>query len=90
MTTDITQPLPSIAKLIKATVLALLVASVILISIVLPAEYGIDPTGIGKKLGLTALNASQSEAKVVTLVNETVECQTACNTFQISGGNSVQ
>ena len=73
MTTDITQPLPSIAKLIKATVFALIVAGVILIAIVLPAEYGIDPTGIGKKLGLTALNASKSEAKVVTLANETVE-----------------
>lgn len=73
MTTDITQPLPSLTKLIKATVLALIVAGVILIAIVLPAEYGIDPTGIGNKLGLTALNASQSVAKVVSPSNELVE-----------------
>lgn len=73
MTTNITQPLPSLAKLIKVTVLALIVAGVILITIVLPAEYGIDPTGIGSRLGLTALNASQSATKVVSPTNQTVE-----------------
>lgn len=73
MTTNITQPLPSLAKLIKVTVLALIVAGVILITIVLPAEYGIDPTGIGSRLGLTALNASLSATKVVSPTNQTVE-----------------
>jgi hypothetical protein len=43
---------------------ALLVAGVILIVAVLPAEYGVDPTGIGRRLGLTAMNdvARQVEA----------------------------
>jgi hypothetical protein len=36
---------------------ALVVAALVLIVAVLPAEYGIDPTGIGKALGLTELNA---------------------------------
>jgi hypothetical protein len=35
---------------------ALLVAGVILVVAILPAEYGVDPTGIGRKLGLTAMN----------------------------------
>src|SRR4051812_47444272 len=35
---------------------ALLVAGLILVIAVLPAEYGVDPLGIGAKLGLTALN----------------------------------
>ena len=73
MKTDITQPLPSIAKLIKATVFALIVAGVILIAIVLPAENGIDPTGVGSGLGLTALNASQSRGKVVSPTNQKIE-----------------
>lgn len=30
-------------------------AAIVLIGAILPAEYGIDPTGIGKSLGLTAL-----------------------------------
>jgi len=66
MTTNITQPLPSLSKLIKATVLALIVAGVILITIVLPAEFGIDPTGVGKSLGLTALNSKPVNAQTVS------------------------
>lgn len=70
MTTNITQPLPSLHKLIKATGLALIVAGVILITIVLPAEFGIDPTGIGKALGLTALNDNSRQIQPVTLAIE--------------------
>lgn len=67
MTTHITQPLPSLPKLIKATILALIVAGIILITIVLPAEFGIDPTGIGKTLGLTALNSNPGQTQPVTI-----------------------
>jgi hypothetical protein len=35
---------------------ALLVAGIILVVAVLPAEYGVDPTGIGRALGLTAMS----------------------------------
>ena len=47
--------LPSSARLIKSTVLALVSAGVVLVTCVLPAEYAIDPTGIGKVLGLTKM-----------------------------------
>ena len=53
-----THPLPTVSQLIKATALALLVAGVILVTAVLPAEHGIDPTGMGKMLGLTKLSGS--------------------------------
>ncbi len=46
------QELPSTGRLIKSTIIAALVAGAILITLILPAEYGIDPTGIGKALGL--------------------------------------
>ena len=44
--------LPSSRQLIRSTVIALVTAGVLLITAVLPAEYGIDPTGIGNVLGL--------------------------------------
>lgn len=47
--------LPSSAKLLRSTVIAALVAAALLITTVLPAEYGIDPTGIGRALGLTQM-----------------------------------
>jgi hypothetical protein len=42
----------SSAQLLAATLSAMLVAGAILVTVVLPAEYGIDPTGIGVRLGL--------------------------------------
>jgi hypothetical protein len=50
MPTD--QELPSNDKLIKSTILAAAVAGVLLATVVMPAEYGIDPTGIGNLIGL--------------------------------------
>lgn len=47
--------LPTHAQLLKATGIALVLAGLLLITAVLPAEYGIDLTGIGSALGLTAL-----------------------------------
>ncbi|KAA3634072.1 MAG: transmembrane anchor protein [Calditrichaeota bacterium] len=47
--------LPSMQKLIKSTIIAICIASIILITVVLPAEYGVDPTGIGSVLGLTTM-----------------------------------
>jgi len=46
---------PSKAAIAKATAIALLVAAVLLITAVLPAEYGIDPLGTGQALHLTDL-----------------------------------
>ncbi|MES2898319.1 MAG: hypothetical protein V4723_01260 [Pseudomonadota bacterium] len=44
-------------ELIRGTLIAAVVAGIVLTVAVLPAEYGIDPTGAGKALGLTVLNA---------------------------------
>ena len=48
---------PSARTLGIATGMALLVASAILVTIVLPAEYGIDPLGTGRALGLDVMTA---------------------------------
>lgn len=46
---------PSTAKLIKSTIIAAVTAGILLVTVVMPAEYGIDPTGAGKVLGLTRM-----------------------------------
>jgi hypothetical protein len=51
-TTPDTPPLPTVPQLMRAIGIALLVATVILFVAVLPAEYGIDPTGLGRRAGL--------------------------------------
>jgi hypothetical protein len=48
---------PEARRLLRSIAVAALGAIAILVLVVLPAEYGIDPTGLGRALGLTALNA---------------------------------
>src|SRR5688572_21173999 len=50
-----TRQLPSTRTLIITTAGAMAVAALILATIVLPAEYGLDPLGTGEALGLTPL-----------------------------------
>jgi hypothetical protein len=47
-----TPELPSARRLLRSTAIAAVVAAAILVTVVLPAEYGIDPTGVGRILGL--------------------------------------
>jgi hypothetical protein len=51
---------PSKTRIAVATVIALVVASVLLVTVVLPAEYGIDPLGTGKALRLTDLAKAET------------------------------
>lgn len=48
-------------ELARGVAIALAIAAVLLTFVVLPAEYGIDPTGAGKLLGLTALSEAADE-----------------------------
>ncbi len=43
---------PSTGKLIKSTIFAAVAAGILLVTVVMPAEYGVDPTGAGNLLGL--------------------------------------
>ena len=54
--------LPSLTQLVKATGISLIIAAAILLSAVLPAEFGIDPTGIGKTLGFSKMKPPVTEA----------------------------
>jgi hypothetical protein len=47
---------PSTRRLVKSIAAALVAALLILVIVVLPAEYNIDPTGLGGAMGLTAIS----------------------------------
>ena len=47
--------LPSTGKLLKSTGIAVVVAAGLLVTVVMPAEYGVDPTRIGSLFGLTEM-----------------------------------
>jgi hypothetical protein len=47
--------LPTSRQLLRSSVIALVVAAALLVTVVMPAEYAIDPTGVGRVLGLTQM-----------------------------------
>lgn len=53
--------LPSSAQLVKSTVISAIAAGALLVTVVLPSEYGIDPTGVGSALGLTEMGEIKSQ-----------------------------
>lgn len=53
--TPLRAELPSSKQLLRSTILAAISALVLLVVVVLPAEYGIDPTGAGRALRLTEM-----------------------------------
>jgi hypothetical protein len=64
MTMDIygAQPTQARDKIAVAAGAALLVAGLLLVTVVLPAEYGLDPLGTGARLGLMEISATEQKA----------------------------
>jgi hypothetical protein len=84
----------SMRTLAKATVLALIVAGIVLVIAVLPAEYGIDPFGIGEALGLVILSdpasATQGDVRPDGLVAEESPYHADTISFDLAPGDSVE
>jgi hypothetical protein len=53
--------LPTSAQLLKSTAIAIVSAAAILVAVVLPSEYGIDPTGAGRMLGLAEMGEIKTQ-----------------------------
>ena len=63
------QPPASRRRLLLSTLIAALAAAAILIAFVLPAEYAIDPLGIGRLTGLDALGISKASKPITEVVH---------------------
>jgi hypothetical protein len=53
--------LPTSGQLLRSTLIAAGVAAALLVTVVLPAEYGIDPTGAGRALGLAQMGEIKTQ-----------------------------
>ena len=70
--------LPSRSALIRATLAVVALAVAIVLTTVLPAEYGIDPTGLGQLTGLTYMGEFKVEAdREFAAIAEAVAAQKA-------------
>ena len=53
--------LPTTRQLLRSTVIAAVVAAGLLVTAILPAEYGIDPTGFGRLTGLAEMGEIKTQ-----------------------------
>ena len=68
--------LPSSATLLRSTLIAIVTAAVILVTVVLPAENGVDPLGVGSLLGLTEVGEIKAQlAEEATIADAEPEAQ---------------
>jgi hypothetical protein len=65
--------LPSKRKLIRSTFIAAVSAAALLVTVILPAEYGVDPTRIGGLLGLTEMGQIKQQLAAESEQSSTVE-----------------
>lgn len=56
--------LPTSRQLLRSTLIAAVAAAALLVTTVLPAEYGVDPTGIGRVLGLTQMGELKRQLSI--------------------------
>jgi hypothetical protein len=86
-------PAPTKTKLASATLAALLLAGIILVTVVLPAEYDIDPLGTGQALGLVVLSrpgAALTPVREDGLVALRSSYRTDRKTFTLGPGEFVE
>src|SRR6056297_1659458 len=67
------EELPSTAKLIRSTIIAAIVALVLLVTVVMPAEYALDPTGAGRLLGLTEMGEIKEQLEEEAAADEAAQ-----------------
>jgi hypothetical protein len=77
---------PSGRRIAVATLVAVAVAAIILVTAVLPAEYGIDPLGTGRALGLLDLAPGRSDV----LAPEAADFKVDSVTFVLGPFESVE
>ncbi|WP_347232068.1 transmembrane anchor protein [Hydrogenophaga sp. NH-16] len=93
--TPLRAELPSSKQLVRSTILAAISAVVLLVAVVLPAEYGIDPTGIGRVLRMTEMGdikqqlAAEAAADAAAAA-PVAPAQTAGTTLGVSSANAAQ
>lgn len=79
--------LPSSAKLLRSTILAIIVALALLITVVLPAEYGIDPTDVGRVLRLTEMGKIKQQLAAEAAADAAATSPAVQPTATASAGN---
>lgn len=78
--------LPTSRQLLTSTLLAAAAAAAILVTVVLPAEYGVDPTGVGRVLRLTEMGEIKQQLAAEAAADEPVDASPATASAPATSG----
>jgi hypothetical protein len=85
--------LPSSKQLLRSTVLAAIAALALLVTVVLPAEYGIDPTAVGRVLRMTEMGEVKQQLAAEAAADAagaSVSDSTGTETLALANANAAQ
>ena len=74
------EDLPTSRQLVRSTLVAAAAAGALLVTVVLPSEYGIDPTGIGRAVGLTEMGEIKMQLAEEAAAADARDAQLAATT----------
>jgi hypothetical protein len=80
--------LPSTDKLLRSTAIAVVTAGALLFTIVLPSEYGIDPTGVGIALNLTEMGELKMQHAEQAKADAAMDAANRANPPAVDTGSS--
>jgi hypothetical protein len=81
--------LPTSAQLTRSTIIAGVSACAILVTVVLPSEYAVDPTGVGRLTGLTQMGENKMELAKEAAKDATASIPAAPATAKPVGGEAL-
>ena len=81
--------LPSATQLIRSTIIAAIVALVLLVTVVMPSEYALDPTGAGRLLGLTEMGEIKEQLAAEAAADEAAQMVSVQTAGEESATSSV-
>ena len=73
-------------RIALATAAAMFVAGVVLVTVVLPAEYGVDPTGAGTAFGLTQIAQAEEAVTIAESAAAPTPAAAAASAISIGAG----
>ncbi|MGB1262459.1 MAG: hypothetical protein ACPG52_06075 [Cognaticolwellia sp.] len=90
--TEFNIPVQPKRTIIKAVIVSVVVAITLLLTIILPAEYNIDPTGVGKALGLTKITqaSASTSTEIVSRGKQNDALRSDVVTISIAAGKGLE
>jgi hypothetical protein len=82
------EDLPTNRQLVRATLVAAVSAGALLVAVILPSEYGVDPTGVGRALGFTQMGEIKMQLADEAARDAAAEAAASVESARVTGAQA--